>query len=334
MARGTYISLIGNMSLMLSVYEELAEASRRAILGELRSGPKSVGEIVEATQLRQPNVSNHLARLRTKGIVKASKEGRQVYYSLASAEIESAVGSVFAPAEVPSALPDYECLAKRYAKSAISGDESGCADILELLVRHQVPLIEIYQDVLAMAMTLVGTWYQVEAIDEGQEHMASAITERMMAKVAHAARPLRQQSKVAVLGCPPGNHHVIGLRMVSDYLRLLGWTTIYLGADVPIPAFLVAVAQHQPDLVLLNCATVDTVEATLQLIHELRTACPRRGGYLIGVGGTCLEKDADPFMAAGADFWSRDLKSFADEIVAKIDRVVPNSPTSAASTGR
>src|SRR5579862_7672418 len=61
----------------------LAEPSRRALLENLRFGRKSVTELVTATNLKQPNVSNHLAKMRQQGIVRAERIGRQVYYSLA-----------------------------------------------------------------------------------------------------------------------------------------------------------------------------------------------------------------------------------------------------------
>ena len=63
--------------------QALAEPSRRAILESLRFGQKSVTELVVATRLKQPNVSNHLAKMRVQNIVRAERIGRQVYYSIA-----------------------------------------------------------------------------------------------------------------------------------------------------------------------------------------------------------------------------------------------------------
>ena len=63
--------------------QALAEPSRRAILEALRYGRKSVSELVEITQLKQPNVSNHLAKMRREGIVRAERNGRNIYYVIA-----------------------------------------------------------------------------------------------------------------------------------------------------------------------------------------------------------------------------------------------------------
>ena len=46
------------------------------------TGPKTVSELVVHVKLTQPAVSQHLATLRTCGLVDSSKKGQEVYYSL------------------------------------------------------------------------------------------------------------------------------------------------------------------------------------------------------------------------------------------------------------
>lgn len=61
----------------------LADPTRAGILAMLRGGPHCVCEMAAALDERQNNVSNHLARLREGGLVRASRHGadaRWVYY--------------------------------------------------------------------------------------------------------------------------------------------------------------------------------------------------------------------------------------------------------------
>jgi DNA-binding transcriptional ArsR family regulator len=61
----------------------LADGTRAAILALLRDGPHCVCEMAAATGERENNVSNHLARLRAAGLVRASRhqaDARWVYY--------------------------------------------------------------------------------------------------------------------------------------------------------------------------------------------------------------------------------------------------------------
>lgn len=60
----------------------LAAPLRIAIVMELASGPKYVHQIVETLGVTQPLVSQHLRVLRGAGIVRGTRSGREISYSL------------------------------------------------------------------------------------------------------------------------------------------------------------------------------------------------------------------------------------------------------------
>jgi DNA-binding transcriptional ArsR family regulator len=60
----------------------ISSPSRYRILELLMTGPKTVSELVVNIKLTQPAVSQHLATLRTCGLVESSKKGQEVYYTL------------------------------------------------------------------------------------------------------------------------------------------------------------------------------------------------------------------------------------------------------------
>ena len=65
-----------------STFGALGEPSRFQIVELLRGGPRSVGEIVEALGIRQPQVSKHLRVLSGAGIVAAEPLARRRIYHL------------------------------------------------------------------------------------------------------------------------------------------------------------------------------------------------------------------------------------------------------------
>ncbi len=69
-------------------FETLANKRRLKIIDLLRTGPKSVLEIVEKSGLEQSNVSHNLKRLEYCGFVKAKPNGKQRIYSLNKETIE------------------------------------------------------------------------------------------------------------------------------------------------------------------------------------------------------------------------------------------------------
>lgn len=300
---------------MINVYEELAEESRRMILAELRSGAKRVSDIVAATGLKQPNVSNHLARMRDKQILDSEKLGREVFYSLGNPDIAEAVRIALSGREGSPETEPLESRIGEYAFLATSGDEQACAAQVDDLLREEMPLLTIYTDFLTPCMTLVGQWYKQGQIDEAQEHYASNITERMMARAMHSRVTSRKTGRTAILGLAPDNWHVLGIRMVSDYLRLLGWKTLYLGANVPVESFVSSVRQHQPDLVLTSCSTEENISKTLPLLASLHALKDTGVEITIGVGGNLAKAYEGKLRAAGSDFVAGSLGEFAETLL-------------------
>ena len=63
------------------VCKTLANPKRQEILDSLRQKEMTVNELVEKTGISQANLSQHLAILRSKGIVGSRRDGVNVYYS-------------------------------------------------------------------------------------------------------------------------------------------------------------------------------------------------------------------------------------------------------------
>ena len=74
-----------------SVCKGLADPKRLLILYALRNGELSVSDICGEVGFAQANVSQHLAVLRDKGLVRTRKEGQFVYYSVSSPKIIEAL---------------------------------------------------------------------------------------------------------------------------------------------------------------------------------------------------------------------------------------------------
>jgi DNA-binding transcriptional ArsR family regulator len=62
------------------VFRALADPSRRAIYERLTQGEAAVKDLTAQFEISQPAVSQHLANLRSAGLVSERREGRLVYY--------------------------------------------------------------------------------------------------------------------------------------------------------------------------------------------------------------------------------------------------------------
>jgi DNA-binding transcriptional ArsR family regulator len=74
------------LQLEAKLFKGFADTSRLSILQTLMDEEKTVTQIAEETSLSQPNTSTHLACLLECGLIRKRKQGREVWYEIASKE--------------------------------------------------------------------------------------------------------------------------------------------------------------------------------------------------------------------------------------------------------
>ena len=84
----------------------LSNPSRLLLLCHLLESEKNVGELEDALGLGQAYVSQQLARLRMDGLVISRREGRMIYYNIASKEVGSIIEQLYEMFCKPVRNPD------------------------------------------------------------------------------------------------------------------------------------------------------------------------------------------------------------------------------------
>jgi DNA-binding transcriptional ArsR family regulator len=62
------------------VFRALADPTRRAVFERLAGGERTVSDLKAGFPISQPAISQHLAALRSAGLVQERREGRYAYY--------------------------------------------------------------------------------------------------------------------------------------------------------------------------------------------------------------------------------------------------------------
>ena len=92
--RSTIRRLEKNATRACGLLGAMANPSRLLILCQLAEAEKSVGELQPLIGLSQSALSQHLAVLREKRLVRTRRAGQQIYYSLASREATALIGTL------------------------------------------------------------------------------------------------------------------------------------------------------------------------------------------------------------------------------------------------
>lgn len=77
------------LDLKAKMFRGFADVTRLSILEALRDGQKTVTEIANSIKQSQSNTSNHLTCLRGCGLVDSKRDGKNIYYFIASKKVKS-----------------------------------------------------------------------------------------------------------------------------------------------------------------------------------------------------------------------------------------------------
>jgi ArsR family transcriptional regulator, virulence genes transcriptional regulator len=73
----------------------MANPKRLVVMCTLLAGEKSVGELAEIVQLSPAALSQHLGKMRALRLVSTRRDGQTIYYSLASAEVQAVLETLY-----------------------------------------------------------------------------------------------------------------------------------------------------------------------------------------------------------------------------------------------
>ena len=201
----------------------------------------------------------------------------------------------------PERVDPGEVISRLLTATATFDDRAGAAALDDTF--SGLSLERAVTEVLMPFLVEVGERWECGSLTVAHEHFASGLVRGRLTSFSYGwgvgAGP------VAVLACPPGEHHDIALLAFGVLLGKAGWRIRYLGADTPVTDLTRACDIVAPDLVIV-AATRETALtanrrplALLARVHNLALA---------GQGGT-----ADLARAVGAHLLTADPVAAVDE---------------------
>lgn len=268
--------------------EKMVGESRAAVLRALEGGRRSVGDIVEETRLSQPNVSNHLGRLRELGLVESKREGRRIFYGIVSPDLVRALlgtpGGERLTGEESVQMADE--LAPVFEQAILNLDDEAAHAIVDRALADGLPWQDLYTRVFMPALVHVGDQWAGGALSVDHEHACSQMIERLMGHVAAVRVPARKSGVCdVVVACSEGERHEIGARMAADFLSADGMNVVFLGADTPNDAILAATGRLKPSVVIVAAATGDRAASIRALRGQWSNALSNGNSPLLMIAG-------------------------------------------------
>lgn len=172
--------------------------------------------------------------------------------------------------------------------------DSAIAHAMSALESGAVSVDELHGQVLSRILCDIGRDWQRGDSAVWQEHYSAAVV-RSIIEVAHPYVVAESQASAgsrdtAVLACPSGEQHDLGLRMLADRMRVAGWHVHYLGADTPATQIAAAASVLRASLIVLSAATHFNRVQMRRTIDTLRQLAPN---CKVGVGGPAFVNDPE-----------------------------------------
>ncbi|HSK59066.1 MAG TPA: cobalamin-dependent protein [Actinomycetospora sp.] len=210
---------------------------------------------------------------------------------------------------------DPATLRAAYLDRLAASDEEGAVavavDALDAGVDPEVVLL----DVVAGAQREVGERWAAGEWTVVQEHVATHISERVVAAVARRA-PAPAPSGIGrvAVACLDGEWHGLPARLLAEVLVRHGWEVEFLGASVPAAHLATHLHRAGPDLVAVSSSLPSRLPAARRMVEACRST-----GTPVLAGGPAFGEDGRWARAVGADGWAPDARAAAAMLAADPD---------------
>ena len=214
--------------------------------------------------------------------------------------------AVATPPTVGEASCEPGLAASVFVEAALHGDRQAALTVALEALREGAGVADVYLEILQAAMYEVGRRWEANRITVADEHLATAITQWVLAQLyPRLELPPPSRGRAVITGIE-GELHQVGANMVADVLEADGWGVRFLGANVPHAAILDAVEQHAADVLGISATMVFHLARVERIARDARERFGQELRIVVGGGAFRFT----PLLAAevGADAHAGDLK--------------------------
>lgn len=195
-------------------------------------------------------------------------------------------------------------LTQRYLDALIHGDAIKASEAVTDALSKGLSPSKVYSKVLVPSLTEVGSLWHAGKLGVAEEHLATQITIHEMTRVKQLIKPKSSLGKKAVVAAVDGERHMIGARVVADFLYMDGWEVDFLGASLPADDLIKFVNARKVDLVGLSITLPDFLPQLEHVIEGIKKG--ERPPKIIVGGSAIAGLDEERIAKLGTDGAAKD----------------------------
>jgi methanogenic corrinoid protein MtbC1 len=218
----------------------------------------------------------------------------------------------------PGVADELQPYFQRYLQATLRPDMRAALQVATEYIHTPIKIATWWECIIRPTMYEIGHRWEQGEISVGQEHLATAITQRVMAHFYPQILDLPRCKGSVVVATSPGELHEIGARIVSDLLEMNGWNAHYTGANTPASSIVSLLAQTKARCLCISTTLLDNLPAVKALIAQVRSA-RLSSAPLIMVGGQAYQSAPNLWREVGADRFARSARAGIRHIEAARD---------------
>ena len=198
-------------------------------------------------------------------------------------------------------------LRSRYLEAALRGERATSVAIVREALDAGHELGNVYVELLQAAQYEVGRLWETNVISVAREHMATVVTQFVLAELSSALPGRGGNVGRAVIAGVEGELHQVGANLVADYLELNGWTVRFLGTAMPAAGVIDVVREERPMVLGISATMLFSADRVGRLIETVRGELGDDAPAIL-VGGGAFRHAPDLWRELGADGTAADAR--------------------------
>jgi methanogenic corrinoid protein MtbC1 len=150
------------------------------------------------------------------------------------------------------------------------GDSRSAERLVDDMLAGGVCGADLHAEMIAPALIGIGDLWARGKVTIGEEHLASAICDHLLRRIACSLEKSPAGSRPRLLlACPEAEQHDLGLTMAADVLQAAGHEVILLGAAAPAEGIVGMAKAHRVAAVGLSVVSPNSAVSAVPVLREM-----------------------------------------------------------------
>lgn len=202
----------------------------------------------------------------------------------------------------------------------LNGDTEEARSIIKDISASGTSSLTIIEKIFIPILKLIGVKWERNEINIAEEHLVTGIIEKLFSYISESVNVKEKNNLTALFISPPGEDHIISLRMSTEYFRLKGWNTVFIGKSIPIMSLLEIIEKDKIDLIVLCAIIQDSINNASYLVEAIKSNLKDQTPKVL-LGGNVADTTNEKLIKSFTDYHISSLKELSD-CIDKIEKQI------------